>query len=677
MTTQAGETGAGKPRHAQGLIPLVIGVTGHLDPCPADLGDLEKSVRELLSRLRRDYPSTPLLLITPLAEGADRLVARVALGLDAELVVPLPLPREEYQRDFPKTVGEFAELLDHERTVHRIELPPVELSAAEQALVSGDAARDLQYALAGAYVARHSQILIALWDGSDTEKTAGTAQVVRFRRTGRFGPADVLAETLERAASPFGVSSMPFEPHDTGPVYHIVTPRDRRPSPDNPFSGRWLAPEHAPVEARSDQMPAALAKRLAHIEAFNADAVKLARGDPQAIASSERHLYQAAPADMPPGLVELRRAFGVADALALRYQWETYSFLWIIYGLAFMAVVFFEVSSHIFPSNDPSIRVGLVCYLGFLFAAGVVHRVSQQRKSQSKFQDYRAVAEGLRVLFFWRLAGLIHSAADFYLRKQRDELAWIREAIRAWGVRTEVARQSDVHSLGTGWIESQRQYFSRASRRESERLRRYRSIAAGVILAIVVLAVPTLSTNLLASPAGGFEWQEALKMGLTVVGVVLVWHLAFKGSEKARGTGAGEGPGTLVQTGVILFSALAGGALMLGTRAVAFWIKARWPLLHLEANGWVVASLGLITVIGALLHSYTEKRAFGQHARQYSRMAESFDRAGERMAALLHDGQLRRARALAVELGKEALAEHGDWVILHRERPIKLPKVEL
>ena len=55
-------------------------------------------------------------------------------------------------------------------------------------------------------------------------------------------------------------------------------------------------------------------------------------------------------------------------------------------------------------------------------------------------------------------------------------------------------------------------------------------------------------------------------------------------------------------------------------------------------------------------------------------MAEIFARAGERMAALLHDGKTARAGALAVELGKEALAEHGDWVILHRERPVELPK---
>jgi hypothetical protein len=80
-------------------------------------------------------------------------------------------------------------------------------------------------------------------------------------------------------------------------------------------------------------------------------------------------------------------------------------------------------------------------------------------------------------------------------------------------------------------------------------------------------------------------------------------------------------------------------------------------------------------VAGALIHSITEKRAFGEHARQYARMAETFNRGGDRMAALLHDGNVERARSLAVELGKEALAEHGDWLMLHRERPIKLPKV--
>ena len=49
-----------------------------------------------------------------------------------------------------------------------------------------------------------------------------------------------------------------------------------------------------------------------------------------------------------------------------------------------------------------------------------------------------ALAEGLRIQIFWRLAGISDAAADHYLRKQRSELDWIRRAMRA-------------HDLGPGW----------------------------------------------------------------------------------------------------------------------------------------------------------------------------------------------------------------------------------
>jgi hypothetical protein len=37
-------------------------------------------------------------------------------------------------------------------------------------------------------------------------------------------------------------------------------------------------------------------------------------------------------------------------------------------------------------------------------------------------------------------------------------------------------------------------------------------------------------------------------------------------------------------------------------------------------------------------------------------------------------GRLQSERALIGELGREALMENGDWVLLLRERPIVLPK---
>jgi 16S rRNA U1498 N3-methylase RsmE len=47
-----------------------------------------------------DLPHTPLILLSALVEGADRLVARVALELGVHFIVPLPMPRDIYETDW-------------------------------------------------------------------------------------------------------------------------------------------------------------------------------------------------------------------------------------------------------------------------------------------------------------------------------------------------------------------------------------------------------------------------------------------------------------------------------------------------------------------------------------------------------------------------------------------------
>ena len=85
---------------APGPLPLIVGVTGHRDLRPEDLHALEGLVRRVIEEVKDAHPHTPLLLLSPLAEGSDRLVARVALELGVRLVVPLPLPLELYEQDF-------------------------------------------------------------------------------------------------------------------------------------------------------------------------------------------------------------------------------------------------------------------------------------------------------------------------------------------------------------------------------------------------------------------------------------------------------------------------------------------------------------------------------------------------------------------------------------------------
>src|ERR1700740_77829 len=97
-------------------LPLVIGATGHRDLRDEDIPALERAVAAAIKALKHDYlhddQETPLIVLSALAEGADRLIARVAMRLGAKLIAPLPMPPDEYRRDFepglkPDAAAEF------------------------------------------------------------------------------------------------------------------------------------------------------------------------------------------------------------------------------------------------------------------------------------------------------------------------------------------------------------------------------------------------------------------------------------------------------------------------------------------------------------------------------------------------------------------------------------------
>src|SRR5262245_40346175 len=202
-------------------LPLVIGVTGHRNLRDQDLPALEQQVATIIKDLRRDYLSpnaeTPIVILSALAEGADRLVARVALAQGARLVAPLPLPLDEYRRDFepglkPGNMKEFDELLA--QAVAAPVMPFVEGSSLE-AVRADDAKRNEQYRAVGLFIAQHCSVLIALWDGDKSSNAAGgTTEVVGFKRDGI--PMEV---THSVRAS--------LDASEIGPVIHVITPRAR------------------------------------------------------------------------------------------------------------------------------------------------------------------------------------------------------------------------------------------------------------------------------------------------------------------------------------------------------------------------------------------------------------------------------------------------------------------
>lgn len=148
---------------------ISIGVSGH-----RDLGNnnpaIVESIDRVLLAIGQYLPADSYTLLSPLAEGADRLVARRALDLlSAKLVVPLPLEIADYQQDFETDASkqEFTDLLAAADRV--LQLPKKET-------------RTGSYLAAGLYVLDHCDVLIAVWDGLPAKGIGGTAQIVELAR---------------------------------------------------------------------------------------------------------------------------------------------------------------------------------------------------------------------------------------------------------------------------------------------------------------------------------------------------------------------------------------------------------------------------------------------------------------------------------------------------------------
>lgn len=200
------------------LRPIVFGITGHRDLRKEDIPKLKKKVKNIFERVINKYPNTPIILLSPLAEGADRLAAKVALEFGGiELIVPLPMPKEEYMKDFKtqESKDEFEKLL--KKADRFFELPLVRGNTLENIKEYG-LNRARQYEQVGIFVVSHSQILIALWDGKPKNSLGGTYQIVRYKLTG-----ELKSYILEKFSF--------LESVENGLVYHILTPRKSNPEP--------------------------------------------------------------------------------------------------------------------------------------------------------------------------------------------------------------------------------------------------------------------------------------------------------------------------------------------------------------------------------------------------------------------------------------------------------------
>lgn len=423
-------------------IPVVVGVTGHRFVREEDLPLLKETVLTELKKLKSAYPNSEFIMLNSIAIGADTICAEIGVSLGMRLVCPLPFAVEEYRKDFSgEDLSTFENLIQKAEDV--FVAPPTEpapdAAAKEQQ-------RDYAYRQAGIYIAAHSHVLLALWDGkAGTANGCGAAEAVGFVLDGNYKDANALLKST-----------------NDGAVLHVLTPR------------KGSVPSGA-IEARlMEKESGSLNEILSMTDEFNRECKEVQTPGaycliPEPYLKADRRLM---------GIQNIySKADAVANGLQKRYlsAMKWFSAFGVLLVLAFL--LYDEMESDLFL---PIYGLIILLYLALFL-------ISKKHGAHMKFLQYRALAESMRVQLYLCAAGIYENIGNAFTWTQKHESTWVKEAAGAVIIGAEKASAVPDEVLKAYWIDDQLAYHKKALKRDSGKQKINEKTARGMLAASVVL----------------------------------------------------------------------------------------------------------------------------------------------------------------------------------------------
>lgn len=638
---------------------------------------------------------------------------------------------------------------------------------------TGNPRRYLRYRAAGEFVATHSDLLLAFYDEEhDRPKTqtrvddlfaAGAATIVEAKRNGltynllpvtnSFSWADngpVLHVPIDRTKK----AESSQEPKKNSPCIRALAlrhPYDTCPQIDDPNPKGCVEDDNPKWQQQGDE----LFRRIVNLqENFNSlpsstrekntFAEHLLTNDERVESQDVESLLEER-CGGPEGhrfarsfqhLIRIRRR--AADQAA-KLNKERQGLLWKLVLLIFAAAVCLAMYEQWHPEHEqahapqskhsehpvlahtstPWFKTGLVFLtLTFLSLSGLIfYRYLRSHKERWRY-DSRAIAEGIRVQFYWNLAGLGRSVSANYMQRQRGELDWIRYLIGSLCFPFEIASQqfnklehSIKHSLlsrvHTLWVRGQRLWYHDEAKKMTHKLHLSHTFAWGlaaagviqILLKMFVEASPALHHFLSGAtiplfkidlPAVLFPSSIFLTLGFILffkprslsLSPINLPGLAWMGRCLARLSE--RIPRSDFWYWIFNRPQVWGIGLILSSFLLSLphYISMIHPALPGWHSWWIILT-GASLLSGALCLAWSERSFLSEISRQYRTMYTLFNCADRRFEELLEryhktpesDPEATRLLAeiqhLLFNLGCEALDENAEWLILHRARPLE------
>ena len=175
---------------------IYICITGNRDISNEQSIFIKKNIEDFLKKSLENKNLEEITILTPLADGVDRIIADVVLDsfFDMKILVPLPFGEEIYKNTFGKglkinnisqeeSIKEYENLLEKIKKHNKCDDIYINLKFDKENYLNQNMdeqrkIRNEQYTLLGEYLIEKSDILIAVYDKNREIKKGGTIEIV-------------------------------------------------------------------------------------------------------------------------------------------------------------------------------------------------------------------------------------------------------------------------------------------------------------------------------------------------------------------------------------------------------------------------------------------------------------------------------------------------------------------
>jgi hypothetical protein len=498
--------------HTDNKLPIILGVTGHRNIKEKDYDNLKSSVRKIFDSLEDKYSSTPIILLTPLADGADRLVAKVALEEKylnkIKIVIPLPFDEDIYKDTFgkgifkpdndefiKKSIQEYEDLknkilLDKRDFKHIISL---EFDRKEYDNVSDDEKRNIRrklYTKVGEFIAIHSNILIALENPNSDKKEGGAKEIVQKKLSGEY--------------EYFNSENTLIQP-EKGLVYRIITPRDGYdlkdtyeifklfPKEDSFEDVNWNKKEDKKKHKFSDKFQDFIETIFSKpcLKKFQSKNINEYRKHHyhlnclnKEIEGLESNLEKKELTKLENIRTLMSKISGINNNKVKSLEKWISLFLIFITAITAFKFIFPDLGQNIITFTYPILV--LVFYIFILYI----------KKYKSLSEDTRALSEGLRVQLIWNKLEINESVAFYYSIRDKNELDWIRSTLRTLNIFSYIDIQKESKNFNErkedikkDWIDKQKDYFKDKIKKYKKEEEKYNNKSDFLIILITTFII--------------------------------------------------------------------------------------------------------------------------------------------------------------------------------------------